>query len=75
MQKNIHKFPKTQRTVINNLIETANNNKKSNSALSISAYIQAINLLIEELEKSDRINKYLLKERRRHQSKNIEDAT
>ena len=75
MQRNIHKFPKTQRTVINNLIETANNNKKSNSVLSISAYIQAINLLIEELEKSDRINKYLLNERRRHQSKNIEDAT
>ena len=75
MQKNIHKFPKTQRTVINNLIETANNNKKSNAVLSISAYIQAVNLLIEELEKSDRINKYLLKERRRHQSKNIEDAT
>ena len=75
MQKNIYKFPKTQRTVINNLIRTANDNKKSNSVLSISAYIQAINLLIEELEKSDRINKYLLKERRRHQSKNIEDAT
>ena len=65
MQKNIYKFPKTQRTVINNLIETANNNKKSNSVLSISAYVQAINLLIEELEKSDRINKYLLNERRR----------
>ena len=75
MQKNIYKFPKTQRTVINNLIETANNNKKSNSVLSISAYIQAINLLIEELEKSDRINKYLLKERKRYQSKNMEDAT
>ena len=75
MQNNIHKFPKTQRTVINNLIETANNNKKSNPVLSISAYIQAINLLIEELEKSDKFNKYLLKERRRHQSKNIEDAT
>jgi len=75
MQKNIYKFPKTQRTVINNLIETANNNKKSNSVLSISAYIKAINLLIEELEKSDRINKYLLKERKRYQSKNMEDAT
>ena len=68
MQKNIYKFPKTQRTVINNLIETANNNKKSNSVLSISAYIQAINLLIEELEKSDRINKYLLSEKKRLKS-------
>ena len=64
MQKNIHKFPKTQRTVINNLIETANSNKKSNSVLSISAYVQAINLLIEELEKSDRIIKHLLNKRR-----------
>lgn len=65
MQKNIHKFPKTQRTVINNLIETANNNKKSNAILSISAYIQAINLLIEELEKTDKLCKFLLSERRR----------
>ena len=68
MQKNIYKFPNTHRTVINNLIETANNNKKSNAILSISAYIQAINLLIEELEKSDRINKYLLNTRRRHKT-------
>ena len=69
MQKNIYKFPKTQRTVINNLIETANNNKKENSNLSILAYIKAINLLIEELEKSDRICKFLLSERRRCKSK------
>ena len=68
MQTNIYKFPYTQRTVINNLIETANSNKKSNSVLSISAYIQAINLLIEELEKSDRINKYLLSEKKRLKS-------
>ena len=70
MQKNIHKFPKTQRTVINNLIETANNNKKSNSVLSISAYIQAINLLIEELEKTDKLCKFLLSERRRIKKEN-----
>ena len=65
MQKNIYKFPKTQRTVINKLIETANNNKKDNSNLSILAYVKAINLLIEELEKSDMICKFLLSERRR----------
>ena len=70
MQKNIHKFPKTQRTVINNLIETANNNKKSNAVLSISAYIQAINLLIEELEKADKLCKFLLSERRRIKKEN-----
>ena len=70
MQRNIHKFPKTQRTVINNLIETANNNKKSNSVLSISAYIQAINLLIEELEKTDKLCKFLLSERRRIKKEN-----
>jgi len=70
MQKNIHKFPKTQRTVINNLIETANNNKKSNAVLSISAYIQAINLLIEELEKTDKLCKFLLSERRRIKKEN-----
>jgi len=69
MKKNIYKFPKTQRTVINNLIETANNNKKSNSVLSISAYVQAINLLIEELEKSDKICKFLLNERKRFKPK------
>ena len=69
MQKNIHKFPKTQRTVINNLIETANNNKKSNAVLSISAYIQAINLLIEELEKTDKLCKFLLNERKRFKPK------
>ena len=69
MQTNIYKFPNTQRTVINNLIETANSNKKSNSVLSISAYVRAINLLIGELEKSDEINKYLRKERRRTKSK------
>ena len=69
MKKNIYKFPKTQRTVINNLIETANNNKKSNSVLSISAYVQAINLLIEELEKSDKICKFLLNERKHFKPK------
>jgi len=69
MQTNIYKFPYTQRTAINNLIETANSNKKSNSVLSISAYVRAINLLIGELEKSDEINKYLRKERRRTKSK------
>ena len=69
MQRNIHKFPKTQRTVINNLIETANNNKKSNAVLSISAYIQAINLLIEELEKTDKLCKFLLSERKRFKPK------
>ena len=69
MKKNIYKFPKTQRTVINNLIETANNNKKSNSVLSISAYVQAINLLIEELEKPNKICKFLLNERKRFKPK------
>ena len=69
MQTNIYKFPYTQRTVIINLIETANSNKKSNSVLSISAYVRAINPLIGELEKSDEINKYLRKERRRTKSK------
>ena len=69
MQKNIYNFPNTQRTVINNLIETANNNKKSNSVLSISAYIQAINLLIEELEKTDKLCKFLLNERKRFKPK------
>jgi len=69
MQTNIYKFPYTQRTVIINLIETANSNKKSNSVLSISAYVRTINPLIGELEKSDEINKYLRKERRRTKSK------
>jgi len=41
MQKNIHKFPKTQRTVINNLIETAKlvNNPRSQEYKPTGIYL------------------------------------
>ena len=63
MQKNIYKFPKTQRTIINNLIRTGNKNEKTNSDLAMHTYIKAINLLVEEMNKSDKIIKTLLEKK------------
>jgi len=64
MKKNIYKFPKTQRTIINNLIKTGNKNKKTNSDLAMLTYIKAINLLVEEMNKSDKIIKTFLEKQK-----------
>lgn len=62
MDNNIHKFPKTHRSVINNLLKAASKNEVKNPSLAIEAYGIATTLLIKEVRKLDKMIISMLKD-------------